>query len=240
MKKILQILLLSFGLSGCASLELEPVSSSQDETQRILALGLTHAENLIEASKLTDNHTISVVTGQLMRAEDDKNKAVLDAVNISKYAESVKVLNSDSEVKFEALQMSEAKRVGILIDDYDYHDYFIKGLKNKNTSLIQHQLNLKIKYTWKQRKNYSSASFCDKWQGCENVELLDIVLISSSASNCGPIDCDYTEIMELNLSDDFLRDNMKDGFTVSFNSKKSTNEITVASDYIKGYLKVAN
>ena len=128
MKKILQILLLSIGLTGCASLVLEPVSSSQDETQRILALGLTHAENLIEAGKLKDNHTISVVTGQLMQAEDDKNKAVIDAVNISKYAESVKVLNDDSQIRFEGVQMSEVKRVGML-DEYDYQDYFLKGLK---------------------------------------------------------------------------------------------------------------
>ena len=239
MKKILQILLLSIGLTGCASLVLEPVSSSQDETQRILALGLTHAENLIEAGKLKDNHTISVVTGQLMQAEDDKNKAVIDAVNISKYAESVKVLNDDSQIRFEGVQMSEVKRVSML-DEYDYQDYFLKGLKNKNTGLIQHQLNLKLKYTWSQLKNYSSASFCDKWQGCENAEKLDITLISSSASSCTPDTCDYSEIMELNLSDDFLKNNMEDGFTVSFNSKKSTNEITIASDYIKGYLRIAN
>ena len=239
MKKILQILLLSIGLTGCASLVLEPVSSSQDETQRILDLGLTHAENLIEAGKLKDNHTISVVTGQLMQAEDDKNKAVIDAVNISKYAESVKVLNDDSQIRFEGVQMSEVKRVGML-DEYDYQDYFLKGLKNKNTGLIQHQLNLKLKYTWSQRKNYSSASFCDKWQGCENAEKLDITLISSSASSCTPDTCDYSEIMELKLSDDFLKNNMEDGFTVSFNSKKSTNEITIASDYLKGYLRIAN
>ena len=239
MKKILQILLLSIGLTGCASLVLEPVSSSQDETQRILDLGLTHAENLIEAGKLKDNHTISVVTGQLMQAEDDKNKAVIDAVNISKYAESVKVLNDDSQIRFEGVQMSEVKRVGML-DEYDYQDYFLKGLKNKNTGLIQHQLNLKLKYTWSQLKNYSSASFCDKWQGCENAEKLDITLISSSASSCTPDTCDYSEIMELNLSDDFLKNNMEDGFTVSFNSKKSTNEITIASDYLKGYLRIAN
>jgi len=239
MKKILQILLLSIGLTGCASLVLEPVSSSQDETQKILALGLTHAENLIEASKLKDNHTISVVTGQLMKAEDDKNKAAIDAVNISKYEGSVKVSEGDSEIKYEGFQMSEAIKIGLL-ENSDYQDYFLKGVKDKKTDLIQHQLYLALKYTWKKRKNFSSASLCDKWQGCENEELLDITLISSSASNCSPSTCDYTEIMELNLSDDFLRNNMEDGFSVSFNSKKSKNEITIASDYLKGYLNVAN
>ena len=239
MKKILQILLLSIGLTGCASLVLEPVSSSQDETQRILSLGLTHAENLIEASKLNSSHTVSVVTGQLMKAEDDKNKAALDEVSISKYAESVKVLNSDSEVKYEGLQISESKRVGML-DDYEFQDYFLKGIKDKNTGLIQHQLFVKLQYTWSKLKNYSSASFCDKWQGCENEPQVDITLISSSASSCSPSECDYTEVMELNLTDDFLRSSMDAGFSVSFNSKKSTNEITIASDYLKGYIKIAN
>jgi len=239
MKKILQILLLSIGLTGCSSLVLEPVSSSQDEAQRILSLGLTHAENLIEASKLKDNHSVTVVTGQLIKAENDKNKAVIDKVNISIYAENVKVISVDSEVKFEGLQMSESKRVGML-DEFDYQDYFLKGLKDKNTGLIQHQLHLALKYTWSQRKNYSSASFCDVWQGCKNEEKIGITLISSNASACTPTDCDYTEIMELNLSDDFLRDNMEEGFSVSFNSKKSSNKITIASDYLKGYLKIAN
>ncbi|MDA8905399.1 hypothetical protein N9I58_02945 [Candidatus Thioglobus sp.] len=239
MKKILQIILLSIGLTGCASFELEPVSSSQDEVQRILDLGLTHTENLIEASKLNDQHTVSVVTGQLIKAEEDKNKEIIDAVNISKYAESVKVINSDSEAKFEGLQMSKSNRVGML-DVYDYQDYFLKGFKDKNTGLIRHQLYLALKYTWNQRKNYSSATLCDKWQGCKNEEKLDITLISSSASACTPTDCDYTEIIELNLSDDFLRKNMEDGFSISLNSKKSKTKITIASDYIKGYLKVAN
>jgi hypothetical protein len=239
MKKILQILLLFIGLTGCASLVLEPVSSSQDETQRILALGLTHAENLIEAGKLKDNHTISVVTGQLMQAEDDKNTAAIDLVNISKYAESVRVLNDDSQIRFEGVQISEVKRVGML-DEFDYQDYFLKGFKDKNTGLIQHQLYLKLTYTWKQLKNYSSASFCDKWQGCENEDQVDLTLISSSASSCSPSSCNYTEIMELNLSDNFLRDNMEDGFSISFNSKKSSNIIIIASDYLRGYLKAAN
>jgi len=239
MKKILQILLLSIGLSGCASLVLEPVSSSQDETQRILALGLTHAENLIEATKLNDSLTVSVVTGQLMKAEEDKNQRALDEVSITKYAQSVKVLDSDSETKFEGFKMSETLTIGLL-EKSDYQDYFLKGVKDKKTDLIQHQLHLVLKYTWKKRKNYSSASFCDKWRSCENEDLLDITLISSSASNCSPSACDYTEVIELNLTDDFLKSSMDDGFSVSFISKKSTNKITIASDYLKGYLKIAN
>jgi len=32
---------------------------------------------------------------------------------------------------------------------------------------------------------------------------------------------------------------MEKGFSIGFNSKKVTNKITISSDYIKGYLKVA-
>jgi hypothetical protein len=51
--------------------------------------------------------------------------------------------------------------------------------------------------------------------------------------------------MELNLSDDFLRSNMEKGFSIGFNATNKfnsitvTNNITIPSDYIQGYLKVA-
>ena len=72
MKKLLLILTLSATLFGCSSIELEAVSSSEEETQRILALGLSHEENLIEAKKLKSDHMISVVTMQLINAKMKK------------------------------------------------------------------------------------------------------------------------------------------------------------------------
>ena len=72
------------------------------------------------------------------------------------------------------------------------------------------------------RETYSSASYCDKWNGCDNENLMDITLISSKASGCSSYECDYNEIIELNLSDDFLRNNMEEGFSLSFNSKEAS------------------
>jgi len=243
MKKILSILLLSLGLIGCSSMDLNGVisdmPSSSSETLRILALGLTHKENLKEAGKIKESNLALAVAGKLQKAEDQKIKAILDNVNASKYAKNVKILDGDSEIKFEGSQVSESKRIGIL-NEYDFHDYYFKGVKDKKTSVIQHNLHLTLKYTWKQLRNYSYASLCDKWQGCENEEKLDISLISSSASNCSSFECEYTEIMELSLSDDFLRSNVDKGFSVSFNSKKTSNKITIATDYLKGYLQVVN
>ena len=53
MKKLLQILLLSLGLIGCASESIKMISPSDIETDRIIALGLTHEQNIGEARKIS-------------------------------------------------------------------------------------------------------------------------------------------------------------------------------------------
>ena len=153
--------------------------------------------------------------------------ALIEAEKVAKYAEKVKV--SDSNSKFIGPTISDSKMRGVLTN-YDFQDYFLQG--SINNDLIQHQLHLSIKYTSEKWRNYYSASFSKENQ-------VDINLISSSAVGCSGSSCDYTEVMELNLSDDFLRNNMETGFSIDFNSKKGTNKITIPSDYIKGYLKVA-
>ena len=229
MRKLLLLLLLSLGLIGCASLDsLESIEFSASpaiaETKRILALGLTHTENLSEARKLTDPTLVSEVVQELKTRNDN---AHIEAEKVAKYAEKVTV--SDSNSKFIGSEINERKKMGFLINS-DYEDYFLQG--SINNGLIQHQLHLSIKYTSDNWRNYYSASFSKENQ-------VDITLISSSAVSCSGSSCDYTEVMELNLSDDFLRSNMETGFSTVFNSIKSTNKITIPSDYIKGYLKVA-
>jgi len=229
MKKLLQILLLSLGLIGCASLEsLDSIefsaSPAEAETKKILALGLTHTENLSEARKLTDPTLVSAVVQELNTRNDN---ARIEAEKVAKYAEKVKVSGNNS--KFIGSELSKSKMRGVL-DNYDFQDYFLQG--SINNGLIQHQLHLSIKYTSDNWRNYYSASFSKENQ-------VDIALISSNAVSCSGPSCDYTEVMELNLSDDFLRSNMETGFSIGFNSKKVTNKITIPSDYIKGYLKVA-
>ena len=229
MKKLILLLVLSLGLIGCASLNsLESLefsaSPAEAETKKILALGLTHTENLSEARKLTDPTLVSEVVQELKTRNDN---ARIEAENVAKYAEKVKV--SDSNSKFIGSEINERKKMGLLINS-DYEDYFLQG--SINNGLIQHQLHLSIKYTSDNWRNYYSASF-------SNGNQVDITLISSSAVSCSGSSCDYTEVMELNLSDDFLRSNMETGFSIVFNSIKRTNKITIPSDYIKGYLKVA-
>jgi len=237
MKKLLLLLLLSLGLIGCASLNsLESLefstSPAEAETKKILALGLTHTENLSEARKLTDPTLVSEVVQELKTRNDN---ALIEAEKVAKYAE--KVIVSDGNSKFIGSEINERKKMGLLINS-DYEDYFLQG--SINNGLIQHQLHLSIKYTSNNWRNYNSASFSDENQ-------VDITLIKSKsfAVGCGSSSCDYTEVMELNLSDDFLRSNMEKGFSIGFNATNKfnsitvTNNITIPSNYIKGYLKVA-
>tara|TARA_B100000929_G_scaffold38525_1_gene27584 strand:+ start:197 stop:916 length:720 start_codon:yes stop_codon:yes gene_type:complete len=238
MKKLILISLLSLGLIGCASLELEfSTSPAEAEIKRILALGLTHTENLSEARKLTNPVLVSEVVQELNTRNDN---ALIEAENVAKYAEKVKVSdnNSDNQIKFTGPEIYESDKVGIL-DNYDYKDYFLLGWKDKNNGLMRHQLHLSIKYTSDNWRNYYSASFCDKWQGCSDEDQIDITLINRGADSCSASICDFTEIMKLNLSEDFLRSNMETGFSIRFNSIKAKNKITISSEYTKGYLKVA-
>jgi len=241
MKKLFQILLLSIGLVGCSSIDYaeltSPVSPSETQIDRILALNLPHMESLKEANKLMDPALVSTVVKELEARKLKAENAIIETENVAKFSENVIVLDSNS--KFIGPNISDSKSKGILGSN-DYQDYFLLGLKEINTGLIQHQLNLSIIYTSNSRRNYSSASFCDKWQSCEDESQLDINLISSNASNCTSSACDYTAIMELYLSDDFLRSNMKEGLSVNFNSKTATNKITITSEYLEGYLTIAN
>ena len=244
MKKLFQILLLSLGLIGCSLIdnaELTSLTSPFDtQVNRILALDLSHAESLKEASKLTDPGLAAAVVNELEARKLQAENAIIETENVVKFAEKVKVLdnNSDNQIKFIGSEINESKKVD-LFNNYDYQDYFLRSWKDKNNGLIQHQLYLSLKYTADNWRNYYSASF-------SNGSQVDITLISTDAVSCSTSGCDYTEIMELNLSDDFLRSNMEKGVSILFNSKSSDkkasirpNKITISSNYIKGYLKVA-
>jgi len=229
MKKIILLLLLSFGLIGCGSLKsLDSIefsaSSAEAETKKILALGLTHSENLSEARKLNNPTLASEVVQEL---ESRNENARIEAEKVAKYSEKIKVLDNNS--KFIGPEINERKKMGFLINS-DHEDYFLQG--SINNGLIKHQLHLSIKYTSEKWRNYYSATFSNKNQ-------VDIRLISSSAVGCSGSTCEYTEVLELNLTDDFLRSNMEKGFSIVFNSKKTSNKITIPSYYIKGYLMVA-
>ena len=236
MKFLFVIFSIVFILSGCSSLELEAVPSSEQETQRILALGLTHEENLIEAKKLGTPHMIAVVTLQLKNAREEKIQAEIDLVDSNKYADKVIIL--EEGVKFISPEISENVKNGVLDTDIDKVSYSIEGTRDINSNLMSHQLNLSLSYNSKNKRNYNSVKFCDKWNNCDELNRT-INVISVNASNCKNNSCVYKEIISLELTDTFLRDSIKKGFSMRLMSKKKTNSIKIPKAYLMGYLKVA-
>jgi len=243
MKNYLQLLLLSIGLVGCSSIDyaeltkISPVSPANVQIDRILALNLSHDESLVEANKLMNPKLASTVVNELEARKLNAENAVIDAEKVAVYAEMVKV--SDGGFNFLGPQISDIKKRN-MIGKPENLNYYLSSLKNINNVSIQHKLILSITYTSDERRNYSSASYCDKWDGCDTENLMEITLTSLTASGCSSYECDYTEKMELNLNDDFLRSNMKDGLSMSFNSKTANNKITFNPSYLKGYLSIAN
>jgi len=245
MKKLFQILLLSLGLIGCSLIdnaELTSITSPSDnEVNRIIALDLSHVESLKEANKLMDPDLAAAVVKELEARKLQAENAIIEAENVAKFVEKIKI--SDSNSKFTGPEISETKKRGLLLNS-DYHNYFLRGIRGHD-GLIQHQLHFSIKYDSEDRRNYYSASQCDRWKGCtDDGNEMDITLISSNASGCSGYFCIYTETMELKLSDEFLRSNMDTGFSMRFNSKEISSKlfsskITISSSYLKGYLEVA-
>ena len=243
MKNFLQMLLLSIGLVGCSSIDyaelskISTVSPTNIQINRILALNLSHAGSLIEANKLMDPILVSNVVKELEARKLKAENISIELVKVANFAEMVNV--SDDNLKFMGPRISDTKKRN-MIGKAENLDYFLLGLKDNNGS-IQHKLNFSITYTSNERRNYASASFCDKWGGCENENQMDVALISFKASSCSSFDCKYNEIVELDLSDSFLKENMEKGLSLDFNSKATiSNKITIPSSYLKGYLKVAN
>ena len=234
-KKYLLLIFLSFSLFGCSSIELEAVSTSEEETQRILALGLSHEENLLEANKLKNNHMISVVRLQLINARDAKIQYELDLDEAKELADFVNV-SLDGRI-FIGSKVSESLKTGVLFSDVDIQNYQLEGEKNI-TNTLAHKLKVTISYNSTNIRNYSSAALCDQWNRCDN-SILELNAISKNASNCSSGSCNYEETMDLKLSDEFLRNSINNGFTIEFFSKRKSNKITVSKAYLMGYLMVA-
>lgn len=236
MQKILITLLVSLSLFGCSSIELESLSSSSEETQRILALGLTHEENLIEAKKLDGNHLISVVTLQLNDARDEKIQAEIDQVESERFADLMKI--SQDGMKFIGSEISESLAT-ILSTELDIQKYNLEGTKDLSSGSASHKLSLTFEYKSSKSRNYKTANFCDKWTRCDG-EMMEIISVSVDASECTANSCIYTEVVQLELDDLFLRNSSDTGFTMRFYSDKKSNKINISKAYLTGYLKVLN
>lgn len=235
MKKLVLLLSILIGLSACSSIELQAVTTSEEETQRILALGLSYEENLIEASKFSDPHMVKVVSLQLTNAKDEKIQYEIDLLESEKIANNVILSLSGTNFSGPIISKSEST---ILNMNPDLLNYNLEGLKNLTSGIVNHKLQLSLIYNSDKKRNYISANLCDKWSRCDD-NSIEINNISTNASNCSSSSCDYKEIVEINLSDEFLRNYIKKGFTIRINSKKNSNKVIISRAYLMGYLQVA-
>ena len=235
MKKLVLLLSILIGLSACSSLELHTVTTSEEETQRILALGLSYEENLIEASKFSDPHMVKVVSLQLTNAKDEKIQYEIDLLESEKVANNVILSLSGTNFSGPIISKSEST---VLNMNPDLLNYNLEGLKNLTSGIVNHKLQLSLIYNSNKKRNYISANLCDKWSRCDD-NSIEINNISTNASNCSSSSCDYKEIVEVNLSDEFLRNYIKKGFTIRINSKKNSNKVIISRVYLMGYLQVA-
>ena len=134
MKKTLIYLLLSTALIGCSSLELGDALSSEEYTQRILDLGLSHEENLVEASKLKTPHLISVVSLLLTNARDDKIQYEIDLIESEKFASLVNI--TDGGLIFVGSEITDSIKTGVLDVDFDLYRYYLEGSKDPSTNIF--------------------------------------------------------------------------------------------------------
>jgi hypothetical protein len=239
--KIFPLLLLIFGLIGCSSLELGDALSSEEYTKKILDLGLSHEENLVEASKLKTPHLISVVSLQLTNARDDKIQYEIDLIESDKFAALVNI--SENGLIVVGSEITDSIQTGVLTEDLDIYRYYLEGSMDPSTNVFEHKLHIIISHNSKNKRNYYSANVCDKWGRCEDIKedgtsnKLELKAISSDAANCSSYNCIYSEIVEIKLSNGFLKDAIEKGFAISLISKKKSHKINLSKAYLMGYIK---
>ena len=168
--------------------------SSQQYTQKILAIGLSHEENLAEARKLKTPHLISVVSLQLTNARDEKIQNEIDLIESEKFADKVTVSGS----RYIGSEMSESIKTGVLETDFDLINYFLEGVKDSKSGNIQHKLHMTVSHNSKSKREYLSAHICNQWGRCDAIKedgsnnKLELIPISTNASNCNSFKCDYS------------------------------------------------
>ena len=119
----------------------------------------------------------------------------------------------------------------------------MKSYKDEGSDNIQHKLHIIISHNSKKKRGYFSANACDKWGRCEVTKedgtnnSLELNAISSDASNCSSYDCNYREIVEIKLSNDFLKDSSNRDSAISLISRNKTHKIMLSKAYLMGYLK---
>ena len=87
-----------------------------------------------------------------------------------------------------------------------------------------------VSHNSKSKREYSSAHICNQWGRCNATKedgsnnKLELTHISTNASNCNSFKCDYSETIEISLSEDLLRKSADKGISLSLISKRKSNK----------------
>ena len=229
-------------MASCSGLDSIKVTESEYKiiAQRIIDMGLSYDESINEANKILEPILASQVVNELDKRKLEADNALIEAELVADYVDKIVLVGAktDDQIIITGSTLSKSRTLG-LFDRDDQQKFYLSGVKDNSNGLIKHKLNLSIQYTSDKWRTYKTATFCDKWQGCSDGEKLSINASSKSAGNCSGFKCDYTEKMELELSSDFLSTSSNLGFSINFNSDKTSNKITIPPAYLKAYLQLA-
>ena len=177
---------------------------------------------------------IEVVTLQLINAKEEKIENDIDKIESERFANLVKV--SSNGLNFIGAEVTESIST-LLSAESEIQTYSILGLKDSLDGSISHKLKVVVLHVSEDSRGYTSANFCDRWGRC-NGEMKEIKAVSVNASNCKSNSCQFKEIVELDLSDEFLTNSLDSGFSLRLYSNKSSNKISISKAYLMGYLSM--
>ena len=187
------------------------------------------------ASKLGTPHLVKIVTLKLNNARDEKIQAAIDVEKSLEFAEQVKVSKDSNE--FISKEISESLQTGILSTDIDFLKYYFHGDRDLENDMITHKLHLNLVYNSSKSRDYHTLTSCDQWNNCE--QKIEIITSPASGSNCKNNSCDYQEVFEVDLTDEFLRNTIIDEFSMRLISDKKTSSMKISKALLMGYLKAA-
>jgi hypothetical protein len=122
--------------------------------------------------------------------------------------------------------------INTMDDSNTYEMFNLRSIQNAQGEK-SYELQIHLTY-FNQMRSYENARLI-------NGTSLPVQVISKDAGLCEAKGCIYKELLSIKLSDNFLKQNVKDGIQLTVSSKAGVStDIFVPSQYLKGYLKAVD
>ncbi len=119
------------------------------------------------------------------------------------------------------------------MDESNTYEMFNLRSEQSTNGAKTYELQVHLTY-YTQMRNYDSASLL-------NGPATSFKVISREAGLCESRGCMFKELLSVKLSDEFLKQNMKEGFQLTVSSKAGVSTVVyIPPQYIKGYLKAVD